>query len=97
MSAVVTAGKLTPLSMHLKVGKSMVHHPAFAHLVSFPNTGRSYRSFERAISSDLDEMEVTTSHTHSVNWDRLLGIATLLVVCGGSWTAAGIAATYLFR
>jgi hypothetical protein len=42
-------------------------------------------------------MEVTISHQVFVNWDKLLGMATLLVVCGGGWTAAGIVATHLFR
>ena len=42
-------------------------------------------------------MEVTKSQQVFVNWDKLLGMATLLVVCGGSWTAVGIAATHLFR
>ena len=42
-------------------------------------------------------MEVTISHQVSVNWGKLMGVAVSLVICGGSWTAAGIAATHLFR
>ena len=82
--------------MHLRTGVNMVPHP-FAPLVSSTCAGRSYRWFARAISTDRDEMEVTISRQLFVNWDKLLGMATLLVVCGGSWTAAGIAATHFFR
>ena len=82
--------------MHLTAGVNMVPHP-FAPLVSFTSAGRTCRWFARAISTDGDEMEVTMSRQVFVNWDKLAGMATLLVVCGGSWTAAGIAATHFFR
>jgi hypothetical protein len=83
--------------MHLRTGVNMVPHPGFAPLESFTSAGRSYRWFEEALSLDLYEMDAVTSHKVSVNWDKLCGMATLLVVCGGGWTAAGIAATHLFR
>jgi hypothetical protein len=80
----------------------MVPHPAFAPLVSFASFGRSCRWFEEAISRHrislkLDKIEVTTSHEVFVNWNKVWGLATLLVVCGGGWTAAGIAATHFFK
>jgi len=75
----------------------MVPHPGFAPLVSFTSVGRRSRWFERAVSTDIDQMEVTIFHQVSVNWDELLGVAISLVICGGSWTAAGIAATHFLR
>ena len=93
----IAPGKLAPPEVHLRTGVNMVPYPGFAPLVSSTIAGRSYRWFDRAISMDRAKMEVTISHQLSVNWGKLMGVAVSLVICGGSWTAAGIAATHLFR
>jgi len=75
-------------------------NPGLAELVSTPSRRTSpwYEPrYEQAISSFLARIESKPSRKLVVRWDKLLGMATLLVVCGTGWTAVGFAVARLLR
>jgi hypothetical protein len=82
----------------------MGRNPGFAELVSIPSRRTSpwyeprYEPrYEQAISSFLARMESKPSRKLVVRWDKLLGMGTLLVVCGTGWTAVGFAVARFLR
>jgi|HubBroStandDraft_6_1064221.scaffolds.fasta_scaffold09431_2 hypothetical protein len=68
----------------------MGRNPGFAELVSIPSR-RTSVWYESAISSFLARRESRRSRKLVVRWDKLLGMGTLLMVCGTAWTAVGFA------
>ena len=65
-------------------------NPGLAQLVSFPNAGRRSRWYEEAISA-------SPQRKVAVNWEKMLGMTTLLVVSGVGWSAVGFAVAHFLR
>ena len=65
-------------------------NPGLAQLVSFPNAGRRIRWYEEAMSA-------SPRRKVAVNWDKMLGMATLLALSGVGWSAAGFAVAHFLR
>jgi len=78
----------------------MGRNSGFAELVSMPSrrTSPCYEpGYEPAISWVLAQMESRPSGKLAVRWDKLLGMGTLLVVCGTAWTTVGFAVAQFLR
>jgi len=72
--------------------------PGFGRLVSFPIASRRDRWYERVMSAYLAQSEGSMpARKLAVNWDKMLGMATLLLVSGVGWTAVGVAASFFLR
>lgn len=66
--------------------------------MSFPIASRRDRWYERVMSAHLAQSEGRMpARKLAVNWDKMLGMATLLLVSGVGWTAVGIAASFFLR
>ncbi len=72
--------------------------PGFGRLVSFPLASRRDRWYERMMSAHLAQSKGSMPAPKlAVNWDKMLGMATLLLVSGVGWTAVGVAASFFLR
>ena len=71
--------------------------PGFGRLVSFPIASRRDRWYEQVMSAYLAQSEGCAPRKLAVNWDKMLGMATLLLVSGVGWTAVGVAASFFLR
>lgn len=65
-----------------------------ADVVNIYELRHKSRWFGDGISACLAEVEAKEAEgdlaSHSINWDKLLGLVVALVVVGLSWTALGI-------
>jgi len=62
------------------------------------SVGRKNRWYGPGVSAHLDRLEIgTVPKKQTLNWDRVLGLATVLALVGLVWTAVGYAAFHLFR
>jgi hypothetical protein len=70
----------------------------FAQLVSIRSARRRNRWYGPGISACLARFETgATAQKQAVNWNKVLGLATVLVVVALGWTAVGIAVSRFLR
>jgi hypothetical protein len=67
-------------------------------LVNILGRHRRNRWYGPGVSVSLIRLEAGAEpRKHWLNWDRLLGVGTVLVVVGLGWTAVGLAVSYWLR
>ena len=78
------------------IGVGMDHE--VIQFVNLLGQRRKNRWYGPGVSDCLARIELgVVPRRHLVNWDRLLGVATVLVVVTLSWTAVGFAVSHWLR
>jgi hypothetical protein len=69
-----------------------------AQLASIRTVGRRSRWYGPGVSACLARFQTGAApRKQSVNWDKVLGLATVLVVVVLGWTAVGFAVSHFLR
>jgi hypothetical protein len=70
----------------------------FAQLVSIRSLGRKSRWYGPGLSVCFTRLGMgAASQKQPINWDKVLGLATALLVVALGWTAAGFAISRFIR